>query len=378
VNELAEGDGPDVFYVHNTWFPHHLKKVIPLTSTTLTPTTFPNTFVNVTANDFVQPDPADGVNKVFALPLYADTLALYYNKKDFEQRIPERGKPAPTWDAIKEEAARFHEQDSSGVLTHGEIALGRSDNLHLAADIIYNFLLQAGVPFYDSGFKQAQFASNGVQYFEYFLSFAFGQNKNYSWSTDLVSAVQPLGEIEAFLAGKVASIIGYSDMYQRFSIELKNVKSRNSSVISMGDIDVTPLPQLSSNDSDYKVWASYYGLAVSRNSKNSQEAWNFVQFLASQSSARLYHQKTKRPAARRDLIVEQKKEPITNVFVSQVGYANSFHIFDDQKFNAILNDAIQAAVNGQSFKEAFSGAQTKMNDLLKVDAPNGLYPKVKK
>ena len=92
----------------------------------------------------------------------------------------------------------------------------------------------------------------------------------------------------------------------------------------------------------------------------------------------MYHQKTKRPAARRDLIVEQKKEPITSVFVSQVGYANSFHIFDDQKFNSILNDAIEAAVNGQSFKEAFSGAQTKMNDLLKVDAPNGLYPKVKK
>src|SRR3989338_7773802 len=114
VNELAEGDGPDVFYVHNTWFPHHLKKVVPLTSATLTPTTFSSTFVNVTANDFVQPDPADGVNKVFALPLYADTLALYYNKKDFEQRIPERGKPAATWDAIKEEAARFHEQDSSG------------------------------------------------------------------------------------------------------------------------------------------------------------------------------------------------------------------------------------------------------------------------
>lgn len=378
VNELAEGNGPDVFYVHNSWFPRHLKKVVPLTSTVLTPTAFPTTFVNVTANDFIQPDPMDGVNKVYSLPLYADTLALYYNKKDFEQRIPERGKPAPTWDALKEDAARFQEKDGAGNLKHGEIAMGRSDNLHLATDILYNFLLQGGVSFYDSGFKQVQFAASGMQYFEYFLSFAFNQNKNYSWSTDLVAEGKPLGEIEAFLSGKVASIVGYSDTYQRFSTELKNVRSRNTSVISMGDIAVAPLPQLSSNEADYKVWASYYGLAVSRNSKNAQVAWDFVQFLTSQSAARAYHQKTKRPTARRDLIAEQKKEPIIDVFVSQVGYAGSFHIFSAQKFNSFLSDAIVAAVNGTSFKEALSEAQIKMNDLLKVEAPNGLYPKVKK
>ena len=378
VNELAEGNGPDVFYVHNSWFPRHLKKVVPLTSPTLTPTTFTTTFVNVTANDFVQPDPIDGASKVYALPLYADTLALYYNKKDFEQRIPERGKPAPTWDALKEDAARFQEKDSAGNLKHGEIALGRSDNLHLATDILYSLLLQGGVSFYDSGFKQAQFAASGLQYFEYFLSFAFSQNKNYSWSTDLVASTKALGEIEAFLSGKVASIVGYSDMYQRFSTELNNVRSRNSSVISMSDIAVAPLPQLTTNEADYKVWASYYGLAVSRNSKNAEAAWDFVQFLTSQSAARAYHQKSKRPTARRDLIAEQKKEPIIDVFVSQVGYAGSFHVFSAQKFNSFLSDAIQAAVNGQSFKDAFGEAQIKMNDLLKIEAPNGLYPKVKK
>src|SRR3990167_1146868 len=31
VNEIAEGEGPDIFFVHNTWLPRHTKKLVPFT-----------------------------------------------------------------------------------------------------------------------------------------------------------------------------------------------------------------------------------------------------------------------------------------------------------------------------------------------------------
>lgn len=377
VNEIAEGEGPDVFYIGNMWLPRHSKKLVPLQSETLTPANFSETFVNVTGDDFIQPDPSDGNRKIYALPLFVDTLALYYNKEHFEQKLPERGKPGGTWDLVKEDAAKMREQTEGGPLERGEIALGRADNIRLAADILYNFFLQAGIDFYDKEFKQVQLSGNGQEYFDYFVSFAVPQNKNYSWSAELVALDRPLGEVEAFLSGKVSAILAYSDLYLQIETAIKNIRTRNPSVIGMKDIGVTRLPQIASDEADYRVWANYYGLAVSRNSKNSKAAWDFIQFAAGKESSKLYHSKTKRPTARRDLIEDQKKEPITEVFVSQVGYAGSFRLYSKDRFDQILKDAVSAAVGGQTTRQALSDAQSKMNDLLKAEASDGLYPKPK-
>lgn len=380
VNEIAEGEGPDIFYIHNTWLPRHSKKLVPLTSETLTPQNMGETFVNVTVSDFVQPDPRDGKRKIYALPLFVDTLALYYNKKHFEQKIPERGKPAATWDLIKEDASKLREQESTeegGRLRQGAIAFGRADYISLSVDILYNFFIQAGVAMYDDEYKQVRLASGGQDYFDYFLSFASSRNKNYSYSADLVDQKSELPEVEAFLAGSVSSILAYSDLYPRLETLLKNVRSRGQSVIAMSDIAVARSPQVSTNESDYKVWADYYGLAISRNSKSSAAAWNFVQFLTSKQRAQAYHNATKRPTARRDLIEEQKKEPITEVFISQVGYGASYRVFSEVRFGQLLHEALVQAANGKTSREALQDAQTKMNEILKTEAPNGLYPKPK-
>lgn len=378
VNEIAQGEGPDIFYINNTWLPHHIKKVVPLQSTVLTPTNFSETFVNIANQDFVQPDPADGIKKIYALPLFVDTLALYYNKGYFERKLPERGKPGSTWDIIKEDASKLREQGQDGVLQKGGIALGRGDNISLAADIFYNLLLQGGVDFYDKDFKQVAMTNGGQEYFDYLTSFSNKQNKNYSWSENMVTSDKPLQEVEAFLSGKVGAIAAYSDLYGRITTEGKNVAKRAGSVIDINDVGVMKMPQVSADEADFKVLANYYGLAVSRNSKNAQTAWDFVQFATSKSNSTVFHQKTKKPTARRDLIEEQKKEPITDVFVSQVGYADSFRLFSKQRFDELIKQAFIDANGGQNARQALGDAQNKMNELIKLEAPNGLYPKPKK
>lgn len=380
VNEIAEGEGPDIFYLHNTWLPRHIKKIVPLQSETLIPEKFTEIFANVSKKDFVQPDPKDGTDKIYALPLYVDTLALYYNKKDFEQKFPERGKPAGSWQVFQNEASQLRVQESdTNALSRGAIALGRADNIRLTADILYNFFLQGEVSFYDDAFKKVSLSGGASKYFDYFLSFADSKNKNFSWNFELAPpSANSLGEVEAFLSGKTSSILAYSDLYPRLETELKNVKTKAGSTISLSDIGVMPVPQFAENEADYKVFANYYGLAVSRNSKNPTVAWDFIKFFTtSPQNAGGYHSKTKRPAALRDLVEAQKKEPITEVFISQLGYADSFRIFSDSKFANALKEAVTAANQGLSSQEALNQAVERMNEVLKTEAPEGLYPKPK-
>lgn len=378
INEIAEGEGPDIFYMHNTWLPRHIKKTVPLQSTSLTPDAFKEVFVKVAEDDFVQPTPSDGVRRIYSLPLYVDTLALYYNKSDYERVVPERGRPASTWNVIKDEADKFRQLDSEGKLSSGAIALGRSDNIKLAPDILYNLFLQAGVDFYDREFKRVSFASGGQNMFDYFVSFAMPQNKNFSWSLDSVPADKPLAEVEAFLSHKVSAIFGYSDLYQKLENDLKNVSTRSLTNISMRDIGVMQIPQMGTDSGDFKVWSNYYGLTVSRNSRNAATAWDFIQFATSKEKAKTYHQKTKRPTARRDLIEDQKKESVTEVFVSQLGYAASYRIFSDKLFADLFRKAVQDANGGRTAMEALGAAQTAINDILEIEAPRGLYPPVPK
>lgn len=374
INEIAEGEGPDVFYIHNTWLPRHTKKIVPLISESLTPQVFGEVFVNVAKDDFVQPDPRDGVRKIYALPLYVDTLALYYNKKQFEEVIPERGKPSALWSQFKQDVEKLR-KETGGVLERGGVAMGRSELISRAAEIFYAMLLQNGVMPYDAEFKQVQLASGGSDVLEEYASYAEKSSRNYSFSQELVPAASALKEVEAFLSGTISSIFGYSDLYGRLENDLKNVKTRAASGVDFADIGVAPLPQVAEEGESRAALASYYGLAVSRVAKNQSLAWDFVQFATSKESATSFHEKTRRPAARRDLIEEQKGKPITEVFASQLGIARSFRAYSWEKWNQLIAEAIANVNGGQSASSALNAAQTSMNAMLQLEAPTGLYPK---
>ncbi|MEK7528256.1 MAG: ABC transporter substrate-binding protein, partial [Patescibacteria group bacterium] len=87
LNELAEGEGPDIFEIQNTWVPRYMKKVVPFSSEVLTPEVFEQTFVSVAADDLIQVDTRDGEVKIYGMPLSVDSIALYYKKEYFDRYI---------------------------------------------------------------------------------------------------------------------------------------------------------------------------------------------------------------------------------------------------------------------------------------------------
>src|SRR3989344_4982371 len=81
INALAAGTGPDIIMIQNTWLPRHKDKLTPQPTPTkdnkegfLSIADLKSQFVDVVYDDLTSG------GKIYALPLYVDTLALYYNK----------------------------------------------------------------------------------------------------------------------------------------------------------------------------------------------------------------------------------------------------------------------------------------------------------
>lgn len=389
VNEMAEGVGPDLFTIHNSWINKHWKKLTPMPSELMTPSEFEETFVNVAYDDFVRDD-ADGVTQIYGLPLYIDTLGLYYNQDQFEDKIPSRGKPATTWDELKEDVFKLTKRDNSFERFElAGVALGRADNILRAIDILYMMMLQYDTIFYNERGTEGTFAdqqgvdSSGrakypaAQALELYTSFGLPSNKSYSWNSSIADADSEQKELLPFVHGKVSMIFGYSYTYQQILDLIAAEKARGESVIATNAVKTAEVPQVedpATSTDKRDAFASYFAETVSRTSEHPEEAWAFLQFITDTENAQYYYEQTHRPSARRDLIDEQSQEPIYGTFASQVGYAESLSMSDPAEYELIFSEAIENVLGAKkSVGDAMRVAQEAVTLLLPT---KGLFPVV--
>lgn len=378
LNEMAEGEGPDIFSMQNTWFMSNYKKISPMPEQFGKPSDFSKTFVDVAYKDLVRTD-QDGLEYVYALPMTVDTLALYYNKAHFEDRIPSRGEPSATWEGIKEDTVLLNKANNS--LERFEvsgIAIGRADNISRGVDIIYLLFLQFGVKFYNENISEAIFAGQqggasmypGIEALKLFASFADESQKHYSWNELIVDDDSEAKEVEAFAKGKVSMIIGFSYTYNDIVNEIKSLSDKGGTLIDKKDIGIIEIPQLYDPDvsKDKRVtYANYFAETVSRNSKYPDIAWDFLLELTKKKNLDAYFKKTHKPTSRRDMINDQKKDPIYGVFADQIGYAESFPILDYYVYKDLFKEvAAKANLVGVS-NSSLLDAQRKVTEMLPKD-----------
>lgn len=370
INELAEGEGPDIFSVPNTWIDRNFKKIIPANPQVISAQTFKDTFVSVASNNLVKQPSNSESELVYGIPLTVDTLALFYNKDHFEDKIPERGKPATTWEGIKEDVFKLTKQDASFERFEiSGLAFGRSDNISRAVDILYLLFLQSKVNFYNQNLTQATFAGNkaSTEALELFTSFGLPANKNYSWNQYIADPKSNEKEIAAFARGKVSMFVGYSFAYQQIKDKIADFDKKGLTTITPKTIKVAPIPQIfdpESSNQKRDTLASFQVEVIGRNSQNPNEAWKFLTYLSTQENLRTYAEKTNKPTSRRDLIAEQKEDPIYGVFVNQIGYAESIPIYDPQSYQQIFEETITSVINTQKPSDAIKLAQEKINKVL--------------
>lgn len=342
VNALAAGKGPDIFMVHNTWLPKHYDKMLPLAPEKLSIATFRNLFPRVVEQDFA-PDEI-----IYALPLYIDSLALFYNKDAFDNAGI--ALPPKNWNEVTALIPKLRVRDRSGRIIKAAAAIGGTPkSINRATDLLSLIMMQGGAPMVSSDFRFAQFASLGAKGFDFYTQFADPKSPSYTWNEQLHYS------LDAFAEGSAAMMFNYA-------YNIKALKQKNP-FLEFG-VASMPQPSTATTRVDY---ANYFGLAVSGRSRNAATAWDFIQFLTTNANvSNAYLKASGHPPALRTLIAAGSDESELGVFTKQALTARSYPQIDNVEVERIMGELIENAIYGKLSKErALRQAEDAITNLIR-------------
>lgn len=378
LDAWAEGRGPDIFMVHNTWVGGYENKITPLPETlkvplvtgtekdrivsfkdrpTISPAQVNNLFVTVVAQDVVRN------GQIYGLPLSVDTLALYYNRKLFDQAGVVS---APrTWQEVKNATLAIRQIGEDDQIVRSGIALGGAENINRSFDIVSLLMAQNGTEFINTKGNRATFniASPFINDREYvpgreamrfYTDFANPSKEVYNWSEDLPSAY------ESFIAGRVAMIPGYA--YQLPLLQAQGPK------INLG---IAPIPHINADGTDALGesvnWANYWVLSPAQSTEYPEYAWDFIQYVTTDvDMAKTYATLVQKPGALRSVIGDQTEDVTVGVFARQALTAQSWYRGRDvQTAEIMFKQAITDILNGtRSVESAINNAAEIISQTL--------------
>ncbi len=366
TESYAAGEGPDIYTIQNTWVPMEKDRLVPADEVLNQDLQeFKEKYPDVVSHDLVfeDRDARRKMERIYAMPLFLDTLALYYNEDHFEEAGLDS--PPQTWRELAQYARILRVQNAEGELERGGVALGASDtagritggdNISNAVDIISLLLFQEGVELDGLGrsanfVKQEEREGETVNVAEealgFYLSFGEPEHTNFAWD--------PFGgySVDAFAEGEVSMMINYSS----FADVLRDKNSRLN-------FKVAEAPQL--ENAILRInYANYWAPAVSRNSEHPEEAWRFIRFLARENNIQTYIRNSERPVPLKSLIPWQiQNQPNLEVFANQILTAESWHKPNTFETEKIIEREIERVVkNEKSIEDALRDAQNAINRL---------------
>lgn len=329
LDALAAGEGPDMFMIRNRSLPKEINKIVPAKRDQITLAQLQEKFPKVVEQDFV----SNG--SIYALPIYLDTLALFYNKDVFDQAAV--AKPPAIWQELQNLIPKFKSLSPSGQIIKAGAAIGGSQKtIHVAVDLLHLLMMQNGTPMIEQNSKRPKFVSTqtgspGVAAFNFYLQFANAGSPYYTWNENQGS------DIDMFTAGKAAMMFGYQST-------VKKIRAK-SPFLSFG---ISPMLQASAGG-DALNYADYWGFAVSKKSRYQAESWNFVVYAATDlKSMKNYLQSTGRPPALKLLISQYLNDPNLGVFAKQAFTARSWYQINEDEITRIFSNAISRVLVGQT------------------------------
>lgn len=341
LKALASGKGPDVFFVNNHDIMSHGGLLAAAPAAQVSLDNIQAAFPQAIIQDFVFG------GRVYALPLYMDTLALLYNKEIFDQASI--ATPPTTWQEVLDLVPALRIVDASGQIARAAIAIGGSEkSVAHGTDILNLIMLQNGVVMAsDDGKPSFSRGEGGASAFRFYLQFADAGSPAYTWNDSMGKS------LESFASQKAAMVLAYQS-------DLSGIEKQSPFL----DYGITAAPQISA---DHAVnYPNYRGLAVWTGSKSSAWAWDFVLFASTNSAAQnAYLAQTGRPAALRTAIATQQKDPRLSVFAKASLTARSWKMGDYDKIRTIFNNAIQNVQTGaKTASQALGDAEAQANQLV--------------
>ena len=365
VNAFAEDRGPDIFMVHNTWIGKYTPKISPMpaytsmvykfvsggytnrTETTelrqeksLTLKDLKSNYPDTVYNDMVRRVNTGTImeDKIMAVPMSVDTLAMYVNK----DLLNAAGIPTvpDTWTNFQATMKRLLKVDADNNILQSGTAMGTSNNVERATDILSVIMMQNGAvmtaedgsPSYarmPEALGATRDQTPAAQALRFYLDFANPDKDIYSWNSTMPDS------LNAFVQGRVAFFFGYA-------YHLPTIKALAPKL----NLTIAKLPQIEGNP--VVNYANYWAWTVSKNSKNTETAWNFLNYLIQQDNEQKYLDAAKRPAAHKALIEKQLESEDMGVFASQILTSRSWYRGADpttmeSAFSSMIDEGAKAS-----------------------------------
>lgn len=321
IDALASRRGPDVLMIKHNWLPKHFEKLYPIPAANLSVKELREAFADVAADDMVYQ------GKIWGLPLWIDTLALFYNKDIFNSSGI--ALPPTTWQEFQNLSRSLTEKNINGEIQRAGAAIGTSSNIDNSADILSLLMIQAGSSITDTNGVGAFNDELGKQAVTFYTSFANPASLYYCWNNSLPES------FSAFSQGKVAMVLGYNS--DKAKIESKNP------YLNYG---VALMPQSAKNPDVVKNYADYWALTVSATSQNPTLAWNFIFYLVNSQQAQRYLTVTQKAPASRILIKEMQKDEKIGVFAKQSLSAKTWLQNNPENSSVVFKNMVESIVRG--------------------------------
>ena len=201
ISSLAAGTGPDIFYFKNDWLYKHYKIIVPAPTSLFTQAAISDVYAQAVVQNFT----SNGY--VYAMPLYLDSLAMFYNQELLDQAAISF--PPKTWEELVNITPLVTKKDLSGNISISGVALGTSNNVAHSADILSLLFIQSGAPLAtiepQKNNLKIEFESSGKSdALSFYTQFAKPESKVYTWNEYFGNS------LDEFAKGKVAIVFGYA------------------------------------------------------------------------------------------------------------------------------------------------------------------------
>ncbi len=343
VTRVNNGNGPDIFRFHNSWYPMLSAILLPLPNDTISKSDFTQWFYPVMQKDLIR----NGA--IYGVPLHIDTLGLYVNSDSFSAAGL---KPPTNWNEFISDSKTLTVKDADNKIKTAGAAMGTFDNVNHAPDILSLLLVQNGVDLSNMT-SNPQRITDALNFY---TSFAEGSAN--VWDSTLDTSLL------AFTKGNLAMYFGYSWDY--FAIKAANPNL---------NFQVVPVPQLPNNNVNL---ASYWVEGASVKSKHQKEALLFMKFLANKNTQDLlYSEEAKTRSfgelySRVDLADKLKDNPYVYPFIQQAKTAVSSFFVDgtydnglNSQMNTYLGNAVNSIFNDVSPETAVDTLSQGVSQVLK-------------
>ena len=285
--------------------------------------------------------------ELLGTPLAFDTLSLFYNRDTLNAaNIPT---PPATWDDLVNQTKQLTSLSEVGGIRRSGVAMGTASNVDHAADILLALIYQSSGVIIDTANQKSAIKNPATESaLAFYTSFADATKKTYAWNSFFDDS------LTSFAKGDTAMAFGYAK-------DVPRIVALNPQL----NFDVAALPQTANSDRRV-TFGRFEVLAVSRQSKQGEQAWNFLLWLENPDTEKSYIDAVGLPPARRDLVTSKPPRDYLSPFYNQVLPARTLPIQGDDSLPQIINDMIDSVVNHKfTIQDAILRAENQIDALLR-------------